>query len=253
MFRDVKLILVALFLAGGLTLLSAQDAANTVDATGLKQGFWRKSYPNGKVRYEGNFKNDQPAGVFRYYLESGVLKMICFYYDNGQKSRAKGFNEKGSIISDGNYLKKEKDSTWTYYDEEKHIISRENFKAGVKQGTWYTYYPDGSVAEEFSYLNDKKNGVWKQNFEDGKPSLTAFYKNGVLNGKMTYYFANGTAKLTGNYVNGIREGTWFTFSENGNLTDTEVFKNGVSNKPPVLKKEEKPIKEDNELVAPKYE
>ena len=51
--------------------LQAQDSLNQTDKAGLKQGLWRKHYPNGNIRYEGNFSNDQPEGEFRYYHESG--------------------------------------------------------------------------------------------------------------------------------------------------------------------------------------
>jgi antitoxin component YwqK of YwqJK toxin-antitoxin module len=230
-----------------------QEPLNKTDEKGRKQGFWRKMHPNGQIRYEGNFKNDNPEGIFQYYQETGKLKMVCFYYANGQRSRAKGYGEKGTIISDGNYIKQLKDSIWTYYDEQYRVISRETYRNGIKEGTWFTYYPNGVIAESVNYSNNKKNGVLKQNFEDGKPSLTGNFKDGLLHGKLTYYHPNGEVKLTGIYTNDVREGAWFTFSENGNLIDTEVFKNGVSNKPPVLHKYEKLEKDENEILVPNHE
>ena len=38
---------------------------NQTDQNKLKQGFWKKSYPNGKVAYRGFFKDDKPRGVFK--------------------------------------------------------------------------------------------------------------------------------------------------------------------------------------------
>jgi hypothetical protein len=114
------------------TIIS-QVTVNQTDAKGKKQGLWRKDYPDGTIRYEGSFKDDQPDGIFRYYNELGKLKMVCFYYDKGRKSRAKGFDIEGNIISSGNYFGKEKDSVWTYYDAAKNPIARESWNKGVKK------------------------------------------------------------------------------------------------------------------------
>ncbi|GAH37310.1 unnamed protein product, partial [marine sediment metagenome] len=61
---------------GGLFLLTAQIFAqvplsdkdtllNQVDKNGLKQGYWKKYYDNGNIKYEGYFKNDKPTGELK--------------------------------------------------------------------------------------------------------------------------------------------------------------------------------------------
>ena len=42
---------------------------NYTDINNMKQGVWRKVYPNGKLAYEGKFRNDKPIGVFNRYLD----------------------------------------------------------------------------------------------------------------------------------------------------------------------------------------
>lgn len=226
------------------TIIS-QVTVNQTDAKGKKQGLWRKNYADGTIRYEGSFKDDQPDGIFRYYNELGKLKMVCFYYDKGRRSRAKGFDIQGNIISSGNYYGKEKDSVWTYYDAAKNPIARETWMKGVKNGPELTYYPNGQISEELHWKEGKKDGPWTQYYEDGKKRLTANYSNGLLNGKQTYFFPNEKIKLVGNYINDLREGTWIHYEETGNLKGTEVFKNGVSEKPLLIdtEKPEDEIKE----------
>ena len=226
------------------TIIS-QVTVNQTDAKGKKQGLWRKDYPDGTIRYEGSFKDDQPDGIFRYYNELGKLKMVCFFYDKGRRSRAKGFDIEGNIISSGNYFGKEKDSVWTYYDAAKNPIARESWNKGIKNGPELTYYPNGQLSEDLNWKEGKKDGPWIQYYEDGKKRLTANYTNGLLNGKQTYYFPNEKIKLVGNYINDLREGTWIHYEETGNLKGTEVFKNGVSEKPLLIdtEKPEDEIKE----------
>ncbi len=237
--------LIALLVLCFSPMLWAQTGLNLTDAKGKKQGFWRKNHPNGNIRYEGSFKDDQPEGIFRYYTEEGKLKMACFYYAKGQRSRCKGFDEKGNFISEGNYIGQKKDSVWTFFSESKAVVGRETWINGVKQGSEFTYYENGQISEELNWNKGKKDGAWKQFYEDGKPRLTATYKEGLLNGKMTYFYANGKVQNAGNYVADLREGTWYYFEENGNLKGTEVFKNGVSEKP-FLMKIEKPEDEIRE-------
>ncbi len=47
---------------------------NKTDQSGKKQGLWIKKYPGGTVQYEGTFKDDHPAGLFRRYYENHTLK-----------------------------------------------------------------------------------------------------------------------------------------------------------------------------------
>ena len=55
--------------------LYGQDTANInkTDASGRKQGVWKK-YEKGKLVYEGQFKDNVPYGTFRYYHTNGKLK-----------------------------------------------------------------------------------------------------------------------------------------------------------------------------------
>lgn len=248
MIRHIQFHLLVLFLFGLTSISFAQAELNKTDAQGKKQGFWRKNFLDGTPRYEGNFKNDQPEGVFRYYQETGELKMVCYYSDKGRRSHAKAFDPKGCIISDGNYYEQKKDSIWTYYNEQKQVVSRENYKKGSREGIWYIYYPEGNVSEEVSYLNNQKQGFCGQYYEDGTKRLTTNFKDGKQHGKTSYYYVNGKMKLSGNYIDDIREGTWYHFEENGNLSETEVFKNGVSDKPNILKL--KKLDKDEKEILP---
>jgi antitoxin component YwqK of YwqJK toxin-antitoxin module len=55
-------------------LSTGQQEINHTDNNGLKQGFWKRNYPNGRAMYEGVFNNDKPVGEWRRYHENGGLK-----------------------------------------------------------------------------------------------------------------------------------------------------------------------------------
>ena len=67
-------------------------AQNVTDATGKKQGPWVKNYPDGKIMYEGTFRDDKPVGLFKRYNEKGVLQSELTFSDNKDEAQAVFFH-----------------------------------------------------------------------------------------------------------------------------------------------------------------
>jgi antitoxin component YwqK of YwqJK toxin-antitoxin module len=54
---------------------SAQDSGvNKLDANGKKTGVWKKYYENGKLWYEGSFKDGKPIGFMKRYYPGGIVQ-----------------------------------------------------------------------------------------------------------------------------------------------------------------------------------
>ena len=87
--KRFALILAALMFA----MTSVGQDFNRIDAKGRRQGPWRDFYPNGQLRYEGQFKNDKCKGVFKYYDELGNLKATNEFDKSGEKALNKVFLE----------------------------------------------------------------------------------------------------------------------------------------------------------------
>ena len=50
-------------------------AQNKTDEKGWKQGYWKKIDPTTKkIIYEGNFKDNLPQGLFKYYYPNDSIK-----------------------------------------------------------------------------------------------------------------------------------------------------------------------------------
>jgi len=226
MLRITKIVFLFLLLAVSSSTLLAQ-AFNQTDSKGRKQGPWRKNFPDGTIRYEGSFKDDNPDGVFRYYTEEGILKMVSFFFDTGKRSRSKGFDAAGKVISLGNYVNQAKDSIWTYYSSDSTVASRESWTSGKCHGPWIIYYPSGQISEEVIWNMDVKQGPWIQYYEDGKQHLKANFVNGQIEGKFSLFYPNGQTKLVGMYKEGAKEGPWYHYESNGNLEKIEKFINGL--------------------------
>ncbi len=212
-----------------LILITYSVSAQTVDASGKKQGYWKKKNDKGELVYEGEFKDDKPVGTFKHYYPGDTARRAVTYYkDGGNIAYAKMYHQlTGKLMAQGKYIKEEKDSIWIFYDDAGALLSKDNYKLGKKDGKCLVYLPDGTLAEEKNYKNGLEEGPFKQ-FYDGKlVKGEGKYVNGKMEGKTSYYYPNGVAAATGVFKNGHKDGVWIYKDKEGKLKDKELFKNGV--------------------------
>lgn len=205
-------------------ILFAQDRINVTDKNGKKQGPWKK-YADGKLLYEGQFKDDVPVGTFKYYHTNGKLKSETEFLQGVHKVRTVMYHENGHKASEGAYIDQQKDGEWRYYSNRDTLIKIENYKLGKRDGLWETYSTSGVLLEECNYLNDKRNGVYRTYYLNGNVSLEENYVAGKTNGLSTSYYPNKNVSMTGNHHNGVRDGEWSTYDANGKIRNTTLYKN----------------------------
>jgi len=198
------------FLLSLLLTSSFVFSQNVIDSNGKKQGSWSKKHPKSKaLQYEGQFKDDKPVGVFKYYYPSKSRQAVIIHDLNSDRSFAVFYHETGVILSKGAYRNLKKDSIWLNYAPSGRISSSETFKADVLNGTKLIYY----LLED---LNIKSLHIMSSsNYADGK-----------LKGEKIEYFESGLIMSKGNYVNNIKNGVWDVNHPNGNLMNQERYKNG---------------------------
>lgn len=208
--------------------IGAFSMAQTTDAQGKKQGYWKKKDPKSeKLIYEGMFKDDKPQGVFKYYYPYDTVKAIINFKQDGKYAYAKLFHPNGKIMASGKYVGESvKDSVWLYYDMFGVLVSKENYVLGKKEGKSLVYLTDGKIAEERNYKNDLQHGPFKQFYDGTKLKGEGNYINGKQEGKCTYYFPNGVAAASGFYKNGLRTGPWIYKEQDGKIKEKELYENG---------------------------
>jgi antitoxin component YwqK of YwqJK toxin-antitoxin module len=224
-------VILSLIILAGYSL-----SAQTIDASGKKQGYWKKKDDKGNLVYEGEFKDNKPVGIFKNYYPGDTAKRAVTYFKNGGDiAYTKMYHQlTGKLMAQGKYIKEEKDSIWVFYDDLGVMISKDNYKAGKKEGKCLVYLPDGTLAEEKNYKNGIEDGTFKQFFDGKQLKGEGKYVNGKLEGKATYYYPNGTMAATGIYKNGNKEGVWIYNQKDGKLKEKETYKNGI----PVVKPKE---------------
>jgi antitoxin component YwqK of YwqJK toxin-antitoxin module len=200
---------------------------NQVDAKGMKQGEWRKTDANGRLIYEGAFKDDKPTGTFTYYDSTAKVKAINEFSGNGTKAHTITFNRFGKKSSEGNYLNEKREGLWQFYNDDEILIAEEFYENGIAAGTWKNYYMNGALLEEINYKNGKKEGPWKQYFDDGPVKLSATYENGKLQGLATFFHPSGRVKISGPYKNNFKDGVWMFLNDKGVADKKEIWADGI--------------------------
>jgi len=198
---------------------SGDTLINYVDINGLKQGYWEKKYPNGKIKYQARFKNDVPVGVFKRYYTNGQLFAYIIYDDEGKGTGdATYYWDDGKLLAKGKLINiKQKQGLWKIYNVQGVLLSTVNYDKGKMNGLKTTFYHSGKVAEKINYVDGKKDGKMVRYFENGKVSLVMNYKNGAFDGEVLSYYPDGRLKVKGAYKDDLKDGVWEYYDEKGSL------------------------------------
>jgi len=210
---------------------------NKTDEKGLRQGVWKKIYPNGNLAYEVFFKDSRPVGIYKRYFKSGKLMALLKYDKQGKHATATLYGQAGDTIAQGFYLFSKKDSVWKYFSKNQ-LTLQENYVQGKLNGKSYTYFPDGKVAEESKWKDGKRNGARKKYYETGAIQEAYNFKNDKRNGLYYSYLRNGRVEEKGTYKDDKKEGKWIYYDAEGKILQTSIYKNGKTATPPINQKDE---------------
>jgi len=227
-------ILLSLFIISGTTL-----AQNVTDPAGKKQGPWMKKYPNGKIMYEGTFKDDKPVGQFKRYTEEGILFSELTYSNGKDEAMAVFYYADGTRAAEGKYVSRGKEGLWRFWSatQPPYLISEEYYHQDKRHGLSLKYYPDSTLADKVAWDMGNRSGEWLQYYPDGSVCLRAEYMAGKLEGPFSYYHPNGILQYEGRYKEDHRTGDWMIFNEDGTLKQIIAYKDGVPADPKLADRE----------------
>ena len=230
------------FILASLLLMPAiAHSQNLVDSQGKKQGPWIKNYPDGKMMYEGTFKDDKPVGIFKRYTEAGVLLSELTYSDKKDEAMALFYYSDGVKAAEGLYVARKKEGLWKFWSatQPPYLILEEYYHQDLRNGLSKKYYPDSTLAETMTWDSGNRTGEWLQYYPKGSIALRAEYLAGKLNGPFSYYHPNGKLYYEGPYRGDTRNGDWLIFNEDGTLKQIITYKDGVPSDPKLAEKETK--------------
>jgi antitoxin component YwqK of YwqJK toxin-antitoxin module len=213
---------------------------NQTDSKGFKQGHWIVKYDNGKIKYEGIFKDNHPVGELKRFYDDGVIKAVMIFDQSGTYAKAKIYYDNGELAAEGNYYDNLKDSLWKYYSYySKYLTGDEVYQKGKKNGVSHTYYSNGKIAEELEYQDNMMNGIWKQYYDNGQLKLETSYIKDIRSGSFTTYYPNGTIETFGYFANNLMDKKWQYFDDKGTVRMTVEYSQGIPKDPTILDQNDK--------------
>lgn len=214
-------------LCGTISVFAAAPATDTnrTDAKGRKQGLWVRIPEKSRLGYTGYFKNDMPQGKFVYVNTGDTVVAEAFYFRGGFASYNRFFYPDGSLMAEGYYLDKQKDSVWKMYAHGGRLLKEERFENGRLHGERILYAENGRVAEKQTWFRGLRNGAWFVHDEQGYQFST--YKLNLSHGDYKVFYPDSTRFIEGGYEEGLKQGKWSFYLPSGTLYKEDTYRNNI--------------------------
>jgi antitoxin component YwqK of YwqJK toxin-antitoxin module len=227
---------------------------------------------DGKLIYNGPFRNKIPVGTHREYGKDGKVTNSFTYNDNGlllyegiiddagnRNGKWKEFFPNGKVFAEGQYSDNRRSGVWKFYNSFDKLEQTGSYNNGRPDGLWKWYYDNGQILREEEYFqgqrdglcteydingeilsqgeysDGEKNGDWK--FKSGDFTEQGKYIIGLKDGLWESYYPNGKLKFKGNFVQGNPDGKQTFYFENGKVFEEQYFQMGIKEKTWVKYKE----------------
>ncbi|HKC68863.1 MAG TPA: tetratricopeptide repeat protein [Bacteroidia bacterium] len=218
---------------------------------GLTIGSWKEYNKTGKVLKDYQYSEKGKLISYKDYTGTGKLENELIY-KNEELVESKSYDETGKIIhdqkkngknfagaffyingnklSEGNYVKDEKEGEWKYYKEDGWLSEISMYKNGKPDGKSTTYFSNGKIESECLFVNDQRDGLYKGYYINGTIEKQGYYREGQEQGTWYYYNQDGTLAETRYYLNGEETGIERTYGGSGVKYKESTIKDGYTTK-----------------------
>jgi len=200
---------------------------NQVDQKGLRQGAWRGYFASGSLRYEGNFIDNKPTGLFTFFFPEGQKRAELIHHIGEASVKATFYHRNGNMLGEGFFVNRQKDGLWRYFSETGLLMAESFYQNNLNHGVWKTFYPGGQTGEIVTWHRGQRNGPWEKFLPDGTLLLRANFANDMLNGRYQLFHLNGQLRVIGHFVNDKRDDVWLYYADNGLLEKKITYDNGI--------------------------
>jgi antitoxin component YwqK of YwqJK toxin-antitoxin module len=203
-------------------------------AAGKKTGTWTE-YSEGKLTYQGAFRDGKPDGEHVYYdrsgrelgrftMRGGTGTKLTFHPNKKPSSRVRmknglldGAYEElsftGKLLVEGSYAADRKHGRWREWTAAGVLVHEAHYNRGKLDGT-VKKYAGTELVLEASYKDGQADGPYTE-YRDGKKSLAGQYIADRKVGTWTAYDASGAVTLVATYTAGMLDGPWRQHSATG--------------------------------------
>lgn len=193
---------------------------------------------NGKLYAEGEYKNGDLDGPYKFYYPDGTISSFQFYKGGLLDSTLRSYYHGGKVSTEGNYKLGNKVGVWKHYLEDGKLDYVENYVDGSLHGKRTYYFENGKPDTETEFDQGNRRGwtkrydpdgslLYQMRYDDDVPeAYTYLDKTGKLvpeipipggNGKVKSYFANGNVSAEMTFADGKLNGPNTLYYSNGKL------------------------------------
>jgi uncharacterized protein len=196
----------------------------------------KEYYPNRKLRRQGSYIGNKPAGLHTSYDSSGRILEVVYYNDGEPSARGlldenglktgiwQEFYPGGTLKSEGTYHQDFKQGTWRFFHASGKIEQTGQYNNGKPVGTWRWYYENGNLLRETSFINGKEEGWSVELGETGDTLSLGEYQDDEREG--SWVFRQGYLTIKGAFIAGKPNGRWEQRYSGGNLSFEGEFTAG---------------------------
>ncbi|MEM7552026.1 MAG: membrane-binding protein [Bacteroidota bacterium] len=190
----------------------------------IREGSYRSYFYSGKLKSEGFYVNNKPAGIWTYYFENGNPKMEGEIRNLSNFGHWVYYHENGRKKMEGKMIEGKRDGPWKFYYETGEQKSEGEFLNGIREGLWSYFYEQGELKAQAFYRNGR--GLYKEFYTTGEVKMQGLNVSGKSDSVWRFYFETGGIKAEGPYEKGLREGFWKYYHPNGQLAAQGTFIDG---------------------------
>jgi antitoxin component YwqK of YwqJK toxin-antitoxin module len=99
----------------------AQQTSTTPDGKHIER------YPNGVIKFEGEYKNGERNGVWKSYYENGTPWSETTYQLGKKNGATKTFYQNGKLRYEGFFTDDKESGTWIFYDENEKQVNKQQY------------------------------------------------------------------------------------------------------------------------------
>ncbi len=147
--------------------------------------------------------------IFIHIIHSIIVLLIYSFsisdgsFQNGMEGYSKDVDDKGRLISEGNYKNGQKDARWCYY-----FLIDSIFESQADQ---WDFSRKNLVQKEGEYIHGKRHNYWKYYFENRVLASEGWFSNGSKEKFWRYYQKDGQVLSEGHYSKNKKDGWWREF------------------------------------------
>lgn len=154
--------------AGSDALQRATEVLVLPSGARLRHGWDRAYYANGQLKFERQYFEDQPMGLWRSWYESGARESLIEGVGSSEPADSTWWHPNGERSTAGQTINGTRVGLWTHWYPSGVRMSSGEYSEGRRSGPWMFWYETGEPRAQGEYRDDLRIGAWTLWSEEGE-------------------------------------------------------------------------------------